>query len=872
MKWILIMAVVCNMNFYEPGTVITPASGPAVADGSVLVSALDADGGTLKYNLNSDFTYSSGGQTSGTFTGLVPGTYTIYARTSTTCRKTLVIVMTYTLTYTVRYRLGFTDEVRGTLFLYRFDIADRDYSGAITEVRGGGTEPVRIPWRAEGEEDPFYPVISSEAKVILNSETDQQFIDLYTNDERRFRGSFYLWNGSSYDLKWQGFLIPMNYAEPYNRKTKYDVELTFTDGLADLAAVPFSDDGGNAPVSRMSILQGILFCLHKTNVEFQLWETVNFLHEDMDATDADGVLEQAYFNPARFLQSDGTMMDALTVLNELVSTLGSTLRQSDGRWQIDDVTALGASAVLTRKWAYTGGYVGSSTESPRLMLRKLTPLAPRITFRDESGMMKITPQYGEIIFTQDLGLEEENNLLIDGHFEDQDIATGQLKGWQYTTPYTLGTEATLELKTVLRDGENIQVLQVGFQQDNLFDAYGYLSALPIDLADPNGQVNRLKLSFDIFSFCLEPKAYIFFDFRLWMDSNDGPYYLQTSLFPAGDTGLPLFNDTTALSITDSEGDGWLRVYIDTHVVWKTFVFETQLDPAVYGLDVFGPLQVQFKFYSNQPYDVAEFAGLRAVVTAAGSNIEVSAPRHRMLDTSTINGIRQYRLVLGAEAEDLPDIVRPTDFASSGYVWKLEETFQTPVTIYSQGIQLDNVQLEYLPESVAPVATVTSEVVLNENIKNTLKKTFLLGDLPTDGNYQFISTGWLSFSNGTPISSSGWGNDFRGGAPFPPGDVLIDFIRKKYQGQSQSARWKLSGEVDFLGALPFPTRTIYEVRTGRIYLNMAPELLLRSRGASMEIVEILQGEAVIDEGVAPDPDIEPGEGTGEHTTEFTTEFA
>ncbi|HMJ67582.1 MAG TPA: hypothetical protein VK508_01740 [Cyclobacteriaceae bacterium] len=891
MKWlfIIIMSYVCNLNWLNAATFSSPATGPSVANGSLHASALDGDGLTVKYNLNSDFNYTTGGQTSGTFNFLVPGTYTVYARSNATCLKTIQVVVEWVLTYTPLYRLQFYDDRGDSQFHYRFDIEDSEFTGDVTELDAFGPEPVVIDWRGEGEQNPFKEVISSQATITLLATSNQEFINLYTTNDRRYRGRFYLEEDGDWVVKWVGFLIPQLYSEPYILKQNYYNTFIFTDGLADLSQVAFSDAGGNTPVSRLTVFDLIQFCLKKTNIELEIWETFRLYEIEMPHTAGDSALQHAYIDPAVHM-SGSQMADCLTVLNKELKNLGLRMYQANGHWQIDHVPYKAATTIATRKRAFDGGALTSANESYRIMLRKGKMPPPRVAYAKGDAQMTITQKYGTVNVINDLGIEEDNNLLLSGFFEDEDIDNGQLKNWQIKAGASCfyGVDFVPSIVSETRDGETRNVLKIDFLQEGIGVALREctLHAAPIEIVDAV-EPYSIEVVFDVKAMGYNPKSFIFFDYRVHIDHAGDDYFLSPILFNQWRDDVEDFLLT----------DGYIRRYI-TPGDWQTITL--RIDPReIAPVTVSGQFNLSFHFYSNQPYDAEEYAGLSAIPTDTGSvrAMDYSAPtrypiqnhanRARMHDTSGgLDVIRQYTLRQGTDANEAPDIIRPDDYASQGvhYVWELSDSLP-PDNQYGggidhaaphlkpwlQSISVDNVRVRYLPNGVDPENSTEETVIIEPRNKLVLNLDLIHSDLPSDENLKNITHGWYSTLDGTDhVPTTRW-KDRQAVGPAPFGKEILKWIKEWYQGHNSASRWKEAGMMDFNGVLPSFVNVFYEVLTGRIFIPMSMSMQYRSRLMKIEMIEVLAGQPQTDEG-DPDPDIEPPVDIREHTNEFTDEFS
>lgn len=843
--FILSMAYTCDLFFFEPGTAITPASGPSAADGEVNVAVLTDD--TPLFSISaatspSDPPYASRTNTTGNFTGLIPGNYIVNARTNDNCKKELTVVIGYEVTYNPRWRVQHQSIQGG--FTVRVDIEDNQYSGAVTDITGQSV-PTELRWANESSESVFQPVIGSELILNVKSPTDGYFDELTgCLDERRFRATYYVDPGSGYAQKWQGFFIPMNGVEPYDLEKNFDVSFTFSDGLADLDAIPFSDDSGNAPGTRITVFDGIMFCLNKTGLQLNIWDTMQLYPLGVTVNDGISALKLIYFDPKVYLQEDG-MEPCGTVLRSLLLCLGARITQSDGVWMIDNPTLKTGSTTKTRKLTYNGGSLGNAAEAYRIMLRAKSASDPKLLWRDRTQFKAHQPMYGELSFTFVYAIEEKNNILTDG-FIDEDIVNGQLEGYQIDK--TNGPNATAELLLE----ENINTLKVSF--DPAFGGeYVLLSSEKVAITDP-GTPFRMRFSFDIYTtpfFGTNP--YIEVEYAILFEGQLSDYFL----LPAISNGGNVFGNDT-----DQVIDGqYLRFYVTEHNSWKTVTVDIYTDPAGLSGEFPGDLQVIFRLKDNILYDYASLADLSAVDvdTASAYPLRTYANKTRALWSDVLHTggdpINTYELEAGDDATAPPDIVRGT---SGVYQWNLKSAVLEPAIheCWLTSLKIRNVVLAYLPDGADPEEKTVDTFVINANVKRTLPVIFRHGDMPDDENYKNISFGWFSYLDGDEqVPTTRWRR--RGDFGITAAKSLLLQMREMYLGQYGIDRWKLSGSQVCLGVMPFIGLPVYEVRTGRIYTTTSVSIMSKGTDATIEMIESLLGAPIVDESTPdPDPEVEP----------------
>jgi len=235
--------------------IVTPATDSVTADGAIHVYATSSN--DIQYKLNADFAYDDGtASLESYFSGLLPGSYRVYLRDSANCGVNVLVDLNFSNVYGPKYRLEYYDN---DSCLTKIDVLQRGYSGSITEVCGSGT-PFQILLRGEGSQNKFEPLMSSQGNLSLVSETDSQFLELYTNDPNLFR---------------------IEYSKDFNNMT--DEEFGFTPApLANLSAWTNIDTGG--PAWNISLTPYIDFNLLGLNITSDLLRTDYAFEEGREYT------------------------------------------------------------------------------------------------------------------------------------------------------------------------------------------------------------------------------------------------------------------------------------------------------------------------------------------------------------------------------------------------------------------------------------------------------------------------------------------------------------------------------------------------------------------------------------------------------------
>jgi hypothetical protein len=180
----------CDLHIAIP-IITTNATSAIAADGTATINYTGtvSDPSVLRYRLN-----DGEWQTSNVLTGLAPGTYTAWIKSSDSCIDSATFVIENENAYGERYYIDY-DDVDGTPLALK--IYEKDYTGPREKVNGGPS-PITIEY-SEGEK---YDIAKgSKATITLESDTRMKYIGFFSSDERQFRVD-HLVNGV---IAWRGY-------------------------------------------------------------------------------------------------------------------------------------------------------------------------------------------------------------------------------------------------------------------------------------------------------------------------------------------------------------------------------------------------------------------------------------------------------------------------------------------------------------------------------------------------------------------------------------------------------------------------------------------------------------------------------------------
>ena len=122
---------------------------------------------------------------------------------------------------------------------YTFKIIDTKQNDLTTLVEKAEGSSIILEWLGGDKKDDLLIVGSRLSFTMVGmSQSDGQYLDLFTGDETRYRVTQEDENGV---LIWQGFLLPDSYSEPYTNSPIL-VDFTATDGLGRLKGKYLPED------------------------------------------------------------------------------------------------------------------------------------------------------------------------------------------------------------------------------------------------------------------------------------------------------------------------------------------------------------------------------------------------------------------------------------------------------------------------------------------------------------------------------------------------------------------------------------------------------------------------------------------------------
>lgn len=361
-------------------------------------------------------------------------------------------------------------------------IDEQATEGTYTDIKGTRS-PITLTYDTPSD-FLLEPINGSMMTIRLIAQTDFQFSELYTANNRKYRATLNI----DSSLFWQGYLLPDQYKEEY-KGPPYVNEFIAADQLGYLKTLSWSN------TSTLNDKEALEIIFAATDLELDMQEGLNIYEQNYSSTAADSPLDQTYFDAEVF--TDKTYYDALY---HILFKYNAVLKQRAGEWFIYRPREATAAYTL-RKWTYSAGvytYDSNQSYDPVVLTTSATTAEASLVRITPGGTMFIQPAWKSYTLTQNLRLLEAFN-------ENHDFTqwTGvNPDGWsKYGTP------------TYGKSGNKLVIYSSGATAQ-------FYQELNIRNAAVTKQVFKLRFEYDVYI----PPGYdldVYFSFR---DQSMSPPY------------------------------------------------------------------------------------------------------------------------------------------------------------------------------------------------------------------------------------------------------------------------------------------------------------------------------------------------------------
>lgn len=661
----------CDLIFIGEPSVVK-CSAPGVDDGSIAVTSFSSR--TTLFKLGEDFTYNDGtGQSSGLFSSLFPGTYRIYARDQSNCGANILVTVGIDNSYGALHRLEYYVHVSGVqVRRTKIEIQQRAYSGSVTEYCAGEV-PLELSLRGEGQENKFMPLISMNANLTIISESNFQYVHLFTSDRNKYRVVHFIdEEGSGYETNLTLNVVPQTYKEPYLAHP-YTLTLTAHCGLADLRNMIYAQGDGLKYDGSVKVISLIADCLKKTGIELNIRVACNIYAEGMNTTDSDDPLDQAYVDVSRFYLFDEAPT-ILFVLTSLIESFDARLIQWGNRWNIVRVEELNASYDW-REFDSNGVYVSEGTTNP--VVDRVVPTGSGVHFINQDQNLEILNGFGKVRIHYDLGLLK--NVLRNGDFSLKSEYNGLYDRYFFkinTDGFTIvNPDYSIQSSYERIDDDNVALTITG---DDDTDGSAYVQSAGYTVKMGAGNTLAIRIRYKIPS-PIVSMPYV----KLRVMVQYGSYYLASSGAWTTEENIITFYVTEVDKYVESEviavqpEGGAINGYDLTVKVFHAWCYHFEYE---------GTTALKARVTTNLPQ------GLR-------TEVHVNAGTYY-----TGESILYYELEENTDAESLPEIARPDDYhaVSNPVQWIMKKRIfpETLIVLSSDPLQVSTVSKSFSIDKIS----------------------------------------------------------------------------------------------------------------------------------------------------------------------------
>lgn len=229
---------------------------------------------------------------------------------------------------------------------HRFEIENDDFNGSATEVGG------YVEFEYLEVDDVLEAIRGSALKIYLEADINLTFEDLYSDQERTFKVTYY----RSGQVKFIGFLNPDGIFQDWVND-KWEISLDVSGGLGYLENLSYPSTGG-----KEKEIEIIAKCLKRTGLE--LYINTSLITNYVGQPSVTDVLDNVYQDTGRFIKEDGeTTMSCEDVLRGVLEKYCASIFQIDGFWVIRYIPSLTLANNTYYTYDYNGVYKSTNNYS-----------------------------------------------------------------------------------------------------------------------------------------------------------------------------------------------------------------------------------------------------------------------------------------------------------------------------------------------------------------------------------------------------------------------------------------------------------------------------------------------------------------------------
>lgn len=231
------------------------------------------------------------------------------------------------MAYANKYYLTFKNRQND---LYTVYFLQDGFVGTVEELEGG-PEPCVIDY-GSGDEFPWLGIRGHVAKFQYYNNGDHPLSNFAANNDNEYKYEVY----KGAQLKWTGFIVQDDCAEPLTKPSRYLVNLQGTDNVGLLKDVPLSDIPFFDDYGKKSILNYFSYILQETGLQLPINFYVNVFENNMDDRSVSTVnypFDQSNIDNRTF-KNDNDTDNCYEIIDRIVKGWTCCLFLAEGEWHV----------------------------------------------------------------------------------------------------------------------------------------------------------------------------------------------------------------------------------------------------------------------------------------------------------------------------------------------------------------------------------------------------------------------------------------------------------------------------------------------------------------------------------------------------------
>lgn len=565
-------------------------------------------------------------------------------------------------------------------------------------------------------------------------------------DEEKYLGVRLMWNGSSWDEKFRGFMSPEFYRQEL-KAPPLNVSLSFTNRLGDLQNYEYVNEDiytSSDHDGKKTQLDVLLYCLDRLNMDMSgIRVSTRYMESNIDSAATDSAFKQIYVDPYSYydINDNGLITSSFTlseVIDSILKPYSATLYAYADYYWIVEQEELASDEFTYVEYNMSGTYVTNATQSNSLSFKAVGSTdywrwagTQSLTFSPVYNYVKITLD-GKVIAR---GLQPS--------FVGKNAFKLGVLGFQDFTGTSLSIGNTFD--SVIHGGrpyitdEDRQVVyyEAGITQITP-DDYTPLR-WTFSFRDTNSSNTYIRKT-DELQYTSGDKFNIKVDLQVRPSYSSGytepliswPYYVMPWVFKVG---TYYYNSTTkSWSTTATTNQYFITQAGEDTTIDLDISLRDVSETATYEVDIYIPTRHHNDLGDNTDTSEANMiTALKAIATTGLTEGARKITRYESNNSIPTWEYYFYELLENLDSGSEPNVVDPTDYHAStnDKRWQLVEQ-KTLHGISNSVTEVNALELRFLPNGDEPPDDIIQKTASSSN-SVTLEDAVYHFDAPTEVN-------------------------------------------------------------------------------------------------------------------------------------------